>query len=463
LPALDNLSVRAHADRGAVVIDSLSAAVEGQALRASARWPMDSARWARLVRAPATFDWNDAEAEIEIPGADLRPLAEGRPRFPLAQGHLQVSAKLERGLNLSGSFKLTDAVTRPVPSLGVLQNLAAELELKGRSVEVRTLSAQLGGETVTLSGSVDLAQPAAPKFDLQLSGKNLPLVRRAGVMIRSDVALAAKTGTGGETRITGSATLHDSLVLADLRQFIPTGVRAAERVPPYFAVEAEPFRRWLLDVEVNGPHGVRLQTTVLTGRASPRFHLEGTLGEPRAVGEVTLDSGRLLFPFASFNVQLAVVRLSREDPLHPQLTLSATARRYGYDLRFEGRGPVDQPILTLSSNPALAAEQVLLMVMAGQAPSDLPGAPAGNGDRKRLTVLGAYLGRGLFRGLGVDDPDRLTITSGEQVTRQGGETYAVEYKLSKRWVLVGEYDEFDDYNVGLKWRAYSEGGPDEKK
>ena len=92
--------------------------------------------------------------------------------------------------------------------------------------------------------------------------------------------------------------------------------------------------------------------------------------------------------------------------------------------------------------------------MAGQAPSDLPGAPAGNGDRKRLTVLGAYLGRGLFRGLGVDDPDRLTITSGEQVTQQGGETYAVEYKLGKRWVLVGEYDEFDDYNVGLKWRLY---------
>ena len=463
LPALDKLSVRAHADRGTVVVDSLSAMVEGQALHASARWPMDSERWAQLVHASPTFDWSDAEAEVEIPGADLRPLAEGRPRFPLAQGRLQVSARLERGIKLSGSFKLTDAVTRPVPSLGVLQNLAAEVELKGRSVEVRTLSAQLGGETVTISGSADLTQPATPKLDLKLAGKNLPLVRRAGLMIRSDLALAAATGTDGETRVTGSLTVHDSLVLADLRQFIPTGVRAAERAPPYFAVDTEPFRRWLLDVEVRGPRGVRLHTAVLTGLASPRFRLEGTLGEPRAVGEVALDSGRLLFPFAAFNVQLAVVRLSREDPFHPQLTLNATARRYGYDLRFEGRGNVDQPILTLSSNPALAAEQVLLMVMAGQAPSDLAGSPAGNGDRKRLTVLGAYLGRGLFRGLGVDDPDRLTITSGEQVTQQGGETYAVEYKLGKRWVLVGEYDEFDDYNVGLKWRAYSEGGPDEKK
>lgn len=463
LPALDHLRVRAHADRGTVTFDSLAAAVEGQTMNASARWPMDSARWAQLAHVPATFDWSDAEAELDIPGADLRPLAEGRPGFPLAQGRLQVSAKLARGIQLSGSLKLTDAVTRPVPSLGVLQELAADLELKGREVEVRSFSARLGGEAVTLSGSADLAAPAAPKLDLKLAGKNLPLVRKAGLLIRSDLALAAVTGAGGATRITGAVTLRDSLVLADLRQFIPSGVRAAEQAPPYFAVEAAPFRDWRLDVEVRGPRGVRLHTPVLTGVASPRFHLGGTLGEPRAVGEVALDSGKILFPFAAFDVRLAVVRLSQADPFHPQLQLAATARRYGYDLRLDGRGPVDQPILTLSSNPALAAEEVLLLVMAGQMPGDNAGAPGGNGDRKRLTVLGAYLGRGLFRGLGVDDPERLTITSGEQVTQQGGETYAVEYKLGARWALIGEYDEFDDYNVGLKWRAYSEGGPDEKK
>jgi translocation and assembly module TamB len=95
----------------------------------------------------------------------------------------------------------------------------------------------------------------------------------------------------------------------------------------------------------------------------------------------------------------------------------------------------------------------------------MPGdtAVSGIGDRKRLTVLGAYLGRGFFGGLGGDDSERLTITSGEQVTQQGGETYLVEYLLGNRWSLVGEYDEFDDYNVGLKWRVFSEGGNDDGK
>ncbi|MBK8477376.1 MAG: translocation/assembly module TamB domain-containing protein [Opitutaceae bacterium] len=463
LPALDNLRVRAHADRDRLVIESVAAAIEGQSLRASAQWPMDAKRWAQLVRTPAALDWREAEGEVEIPDADLGPLAEGRPEFPLAQGRLQVSANMGRGAHFSGTLRLTDATTRPVASVGALQHLTAELELKGRSITLRSCSAQLGGETVTLLGSADLTAPATPQIDFKLAGKNLPLVRKAGLLIRSDLDLAVATDADGKTRISGTVELHDSLVLAELRQLLPTGVRGAERAPPYFAVEVEPYRDWLLDVAVGGSRGVRLHTAVLTGLASPRFQLEGTLDEPRAVGEIGLESGRILFPFAAFQVQLAEVRLSRADPFHPQLSLNATARRYGYDLRLEGRGPATEPILTLSSNPALTAEQVLLLVMAGQAPSDTAGTPAGTSDRKRLTVLGAYLGRGLFRDLGGDDPDRLTITSGEQVTQQGGETYLVEYLLGRRWSLVGEYDEFDDYNVGLKWRVYSEGDTDETK
>jgi translocation and assembly module TamB len=51
--------------------------------------------------------------------------------------------------------------------------------------------------------------------------------------------------------------------------------------------------------------------------------------------------------------------------------------------------------------------------------------------------------------------ERLTIRSGEAVTREGRETYAVEYKLTDRWSLVGEYDRFGELNAGVKWRVYS--------
>lgn len=457
LPAVEELALRAHATRAELVLDTLTARIENQPWRARGRLPLAPDAWLRLLRHPADFDWGEAEAELELPETDVRVLAARWDRFPLTQGRVALAVRLARGLALSGSLRLMEGTSRPIPSVGVLQEVTADLELQGRTVAVRTLSAQLGGETATVTGAADLSTPSTPRLDLRLAGRNLPLVRRAGLLLRSDLDLAVTTDAAGATRIGGTVNLRDSLVLADLRQWLPTGVRAAGRAPPYFAVAAAPFHDWRLEVAVGGPRGLRLHTPVLTGWASPRIQLEGTLGEPRAVGEVVLEEGRILFPFAAFRVQQGTVRLSRADPFHPQLRLDAAVRRYGYDLRLEGRGPVDQPILTFAAAPALTSEQVLLLVMAGQMPGDT--ASAITGDRKRLTALSAYLGRG-FLGLGGDDAERLTISSGEQTTRQGAETYLVEYLLGERWSLIGEYDEFDDYNVGLRWRVYSQGGDD---
>ena len=82
----------------------------------------------------------------------------------------------------------------------------------------------------------------------------------------------------------------------------------------------------------------------------------------------------------------------------------------------------------------------------------------------RLAMIGAYLGRGLFQDLGFGGEDRLEISAGERISRDGRETYEFEYKLGGRWSLLGEYDRFDSYNAGLKWRAYTEESvPHEKK
>jgi translocation and assembly module TamB len=262
------------------------------------------------------------------------------------------------------------------------------------------------------------------------------------------------------TRLTGTITLRDSLVLANLNDLLPTGPRGVTRQPPYFAVAAEPYRHWPLDITVRGPRAIRIRTTVFNGTASPRFHLGGTLGEPRAVGELTVDQGQVLFPFASFKVRQGIVRLSEADPFHAKVNLNATSQRRDYQLRLEVTGQLPTPIITLSSAPALAAEDVLLMVMTGQPPS---GETASSG-AQRLGLLGVYLGRGIFQDLGLGGEDRLEISAGQQVSQQGRETYEFEYKLGEKWSLVGEYDRFDQYNTGLKWRVYTqESTPREEK
>jgi len=58
-------------------------------------------------------------------------------------------------------------------------------------------------------------------------------------------------------------------------------------------------------------------------------------------------------------------------------------------------------------------------------------------------------------GLGGGGEDRLTFHSGEEISETGHPTYGIEYQLTPRWSVIGEYDRFDQYNLNLKFKAYS--------
>ena len=131
-----------------------------------------------------------------------------------------------------------------------------------------------------------------------------------------------------------------------------------------------------------------------------------------------------------------------------------------YDLRMELTGTGSSPTLQFFSNPPLSSEEVLLLVMAGESPNNGMNYTSS----QRATKLGAYLGRNLinqFTG-NRDRDERVAISFGDKISQEGRETYRIEYYLNGRWSLVGEYDEFDDYNAGVKWRVFSSRNKKEK-
>ena len=460
-PEAEDLALTLQLGRDHVTLTNFSATLDGQAVSASGDLPMNDDRWRQLWVNPAAFDWSEAEAKLEIPDADLAPFARRAPDLIAALGRLRAHVELDRGGKFSGELHLADAASRPLSPLGTLQEINADLTLADRTLTIRSLTAKLGGEPVTLAGSVTLVPGAAPRLALALKGDNLPLVRNTGLLVRNDIDLQAKTDASGVTRLTGQILLRDSLVLANFSSLLPTGLRGVTRQPPYFSVAAAPFRTWPLDVEVRGPGAIRIRTTVFSGTASARFHLGGTLGEPRAVGDLAVDQGQVIFPFATFKVQQGTVRLSEADPFHATINLVATSQRRDYQLRLEVTGQLPSPVIALTSSPALEAGDALLLVMTGQPPASETATSSG---AQRVALLGAYLGRGVLQDLGLGNEDRLEISAGAQVSQQGRETYELEYKLGEKWSLVGEYDQFDAYNAGLKWRIYTqESLPREKK
>ncbi|GAB1488704.1 hypothetical protein MASR2M8_11510 [Opitutaceae bacterium] len=464
LPEIRDLVFRLTGDGDGVILDDFQVRVAGQEVRAKGRLPLVPERWAEAREDPKAFLERGADLRVELPDIDVAALARYVPAYLAPVGRMQADVAVKPGGLLSGFVRLQDAASRPLGPLGVLQEIGADIRFEGRRIDLRSVTAKAGGQPVVLSGTVELPSGGEPRLDLALRGENLPFVRQTGLLVRGDLDLKLAALDDGRTRISGTTRLRDSLFLSDVRALIPrggSGGGVASRRPPYFSVEAAPLSAWLLDVDVYGERFLRLRTPVFNGTASARFRLGGTLGEPRAVGEATINEGQILLPFASFAVQQGAVRLTAADPFEPHLAVMGTARRFGYDLRLNLGGTVAAPDLSFTSSPPLESEQVLLLVMAGVA----PGNEVRYSGSQRAVRFGTYLGQNLLGRIGGDtsNADRLSLTTGERVSRQGRETYGFEYKLDSRWSLVGEYDEFDDFNAGVKWRILSREEADNEK
>ena len=243
------------------------------------------------------------------------------------------------------------------------------------------------------------------------------------------------------------------MLLSDLRVLIPGKVAQPRQRPPYFSIDVEPLASCKLDLRVNGDKFLKVRSPFFRGEASANLTMEGTLQAPAALGEVTVNSGLVQFPFASLEVTRGLVTLTSEDPYRPELYVTAGARALGYDVRMEVTGKADAPVIQFTSIPPLNSEQILLMLASGEMPNQSSSASA----QQRAGRLALFLGKNLLSelGSGQGDMDRLTIRSGEYVSEQGKQTYSLEYRLNKDWSIVGEYDRFGAFNADLKWRVYS--------
>jgi translocation and assembly module TamB len=382
------------------------------------------------------------------------------PKILSAEGTASADISLERGGNLHGMLSVTNARTHPLESLGPIRNIQILARLDGHTLRLENTSGEVGGERVKVDGTVQADERiwrtnGLPLFQVHLSGTNIPLARNPTVLLRANLDLNA-TNSGTEIPVVyGSVRLRDSLFLADLQALVPERTASARRRPPYFSIEEDPWAQWRLRVNVTGDGFLRVQTPLFHGKVSTVMSLEGTLKDPIALGQVRIDSGSTVtFPFSSLDVRQGIISLTSENLYQPHLFITAQSRRFGYDVKMEVTGPVDQPVVQFSSIPGLSSEEIVLMLTAGQVPR---GAGTTASTTQRAQGLAVFVGKNLLSdfGFGGSGEDRLTFRSGEEVTETGRSTYNIEYRLTDRWSVIGEYDRFDQYNLNVKFRAYS--------
>lgn|GEM_PF-3311297 len=454
---IENLNARLSFNENGITLENFQVLVFEKQIQSTAFLPMSEQNWKDLIEHRTLPDLSTATGKLNSEAFPLATLGHALPPMLRPEGTVSGSLTLEPKFHLSGELHLSKAATRPIAPFGALAQIEAHLKVDNRTLTIQDLSAKISDKPVTISGKVDLTEPANPRLDIKLIGDSLPLLRSSGIVLRGNPNLHIITSTNGQTRIEGRLQLKDSILTIDLADLAPnlsgvsTTVSAATRFP-YFSITEAPFREWVLDVGIEGDSFMNVRTPGFTGQISADYHIGGTLEEPIAVGHLTVPQGVIRFPFASFKVSEAMVGTSQEEPFEPTLKVAANGKAYGYKITMEATGSISDPQVTFTSNPSLDTQAIILLITSGQIPN--PEFTKSTG--QRLSGIGLYLSKGLLADLGLIDPseDRLQIRLGENISRTGRDTVEVEYKLSEKWSAQGDYDQFDSYNLDLKWKVF---------
>lgn len=443
------IELSARATPREAVVERLSLLYEGQEALASMRLPLRGGAWSNLWVDVRPADWREGVGHVSVARADLGPLTAPWREVVQGVGTLGADLRIENG-GWRGWVEVSEAAMQAREPLGTLRDITVRLALDGHRVEFEQSGASLNGQPIVFSGGLTLPGAEPWTADVRVAATNLTLVRSTEAMIRADLALALVRHAEAPPTIEGAVTLRNSVVMLDVRDFAGVNLERPDQRPPYFSVDADPVGDWNLNVQVRGTRFARVLSPAFRGTVSAETRLLGTLRNPRLQGEGVVDAGRILFPFGQLRVEQLRVRFTEANPYRPQLEGSAEGMNFGYSVAMTLDGDLDDPEIRFSTVPPMGTRATLQMLTAGTLPR---GEYAFTGSAK-VQKVGAYLANDIVANLMGDPTEepRLTFQSGERVTTSGQLTYGVEYRLTERWAVVGEYDRWSQFNAGVRWR-----------
>jgi translocation and assembly module TamB len=449
---IDNLRVAGDVARGSLSVREFSAEVDGQTIRASGECKLEPKFWERLISERQPPDWRQAKGRLEIPKANVAALSRYMPAVLAPEGQVSLDISLAEGGEFSGVFLLTNAATRPFGEFTPLRDISTRIKLKGSEATLESFYGEIGGQPLRATGRVLIPLEAPLEYQVNLQGTNIPLARDLEFLLRGDINVELRGGVTNTT-LSGSVDLHDGLFVQHATALFESGPKRPELRPPYFSITNEPFANWKLGLLVRGNRFLRVQAPVFNGSLSANLAVKGTLREPVVSGDMRVDEGRIIFPFGALRIERGFANVTGNDPRGPDILLNASGRNFDYDIHLEAKGPADGAKITFSSTPPLNSDEILLMLTAGQLPANRYTFSTTSKAGRLATFLGSDIWN-RYSGGGATE-NRLTISTGENISQEGKLTYSVEYKLTDRWSVIGEYDRFNAVNAELKWKIIS--------
>ena len=323
------------------------------------------------------------------------------------------------------------------------------LSLQGDTLQIQRLTFQAArGGSVAASGTlrIDPQQGVVP--DLTVTSNRALLVSRPDLAatVSSNLKITGSTATAID--VTGPITVDRAEIAVggqtaaafptiEVREVNkPGGVQgtpvASAKPPPRKAPPpgATPIR---LQITINAPQAVFVRGRGLDAEMSGKLDVGGSPAAPTVVGGLTMRRGEFNLLGRRLNFSRGVVTLDNLDRIDPQLDFVASTSVQSTTINVTIAGTSREPVITVSSIPALPPDEAMALLLFGKPTSSLSVFEIAQAAQGLAELTGNPSGTGtLGRLRGALGLDRLTVNSGS------GANSAVSLEAG-RYVAPGVY------------------------
>ncbi len=370
---------------------------------------------------------------------------------------------------LQGQLQLKDIALSAADAPLGLEKLNGTLNLAGDRVQVSQMTAQVGGGSVSVRGSI--AYRPNLQFNLALQGKSIRLLYPQGLRSLLDANLAF-SGTTEASTLNGRV-LVDRLSFTpdfDLSKFADQFSTGSTISQPGFAEKIK------VAIALQSQENLSATSSQVSIEGQAALHVGGTAANPVITGRTTLTSGELFYRNVRYQLQTGVITFDSPIETHPVLNISATTTVEQYNLTLTLRGPLDKLTTSYVSDPPLATADVINLIARGQTTGEAA-ASSQSTDSMIASQAASQLAGGLQKLAGISSlqinplmggngqnptaqvalqqrvTKNLLFTFSSDVSQPGTEMVQGEYRLNKRWSVSATRDQLGGISIDGRYHT----------
>ncbi|HEY6945600.1 MAG TPA: translocation/assembly module TamB domain-containing protein [Candidatus Acidoferrum sp.] len=416
---------------------------------------------------------------------DLRLLTGYVPELD-TRGQAQVNASFEGTLDhprITGRVHIEDASARAADFPVGLNALQGDLVFDATRLYFENVSAESGGGTLHLAGSVNYAETPL-RYDVNVRSDRVRIRYPEGMSWLAGGALRL-TGTSTAAVLSGRVmiervTLSQGLQVAGMLVSAKEGITGPSTTSPY-------MRNLQFDLEAFSAPDARMEWPGAELQAEANLRVRGTWEHPILLGHIHILSGNLNFAGNRYRVSRGDLNFANPFRLDPVLNVEATTTIEQYEITLNFNGPASKLTLAYRSDPPLPTEDIITLLALGQTTAESAatrsGAASPSGTASASAILSeavsSQLGGRLERLFGITrfrvDPGlaevgstgseqnaaarvtveqqiarNLTITYVSNVSSTQQQVIQVEYNVDRNVSIVGLRDQNGTFGIDIK-------------